>query len=391
LLIVAGFARIRTESVGFKEIAMDSGMSVFEPRYIITHQMLKSIGSIEGSREMVENAAIVPAFEVQFRREALNRTVHHGTHLEGNELSKEQAAQVMGVGETLAERAAQKAGIIGRDRDVQEVINYRRVVEWIDELGVKGRQTIVPSEQLLKDIHDIVTYRILPEDQRGQYRQVEVVLKNSRTGEVTFRPPTYLEVNQQMQQFFRWLLSLEGKQHHPVLRAGITHYELVRIHPFTDGNGRTARAMAMLILYLEGYDVKRFFSLDEYFDKDATEYYKALQSVGQGEEYDLTFWLEYFTRGLSIELDRVKQQVLRLSRDLQLKTKIGKQVALSERQIKILEMMQRNSGRAVSADLELLLPMVSVDTILRDLKSLMKKGLIRKKGQTKGAFYQLAS
>jgi Fic family protein len=370
---------------------MANGIIVFEPRYIITHQILKNIGQIEAAKEIVENAALVPAFEAQFRQEALNRTVHHGTHLEGNELTKEQAEQVMGVGETLAEQAAVRAGIIGRDRDVQEVINYRRVVEWIDQLGVKGRETIIASEQVMKDIHDIIAYRILPEDQRGAYRQVQVILKNSRTGEVTFRPPPALEVPYQLQEFFNWLTSLSGKQHHPVLRAGITHYELVRIHPFTDGNGRTARAIAMLLLYLEGYDVKRFFSLEEYFDKDSSEYYKALQSVGELEAYDLTYWLEYFTRGLAVELDRVKHQVLRLSRDLQLKTKMGKQVALSERQIKILEVMQKNGGKIVSGDLEKVLPMVSVDTILRDLKDLMKKGLIKKRGQTKGAFYMLAS
>jgi Fic family protein len=364
---------------------------VFEPRYIITHAILKYIGQIEAAKEIVENAAIVPAFEAQFRLDALKRTVHHGTHLEGNELSLEQAERVIGVGETMAERAAERAGIIGRDRDVQEVINYRRVMEWIDDLGIKGRETVLPNEQLIKDIHGIVAYRILPENQRGQLRQVQVVLKNSRTGEVTFKPPTPEEVPGQLRQFFDWLNSPQGKLHHPVLRAGITHYELVRIHPFTDGNGRAARAMAMLLLYLEGYDVKRFFSLEEYFDKEAGEYYQALQSVGQFEAYDLTYWLEYFTKGLAIELDRVKHQVLRLSRDLQLKTKMGKQVALSERQIKILEVMQKNGGQAVSAELEKVLPMVSVDTILRDLKDLIKKGLIKRRGETKGAFYQLVN
>ena len=364
-------------------------MPAYEPRYIITHQMLRNIGSIEGAREIVENAALVPQWEAQFRAEALNRTVHHGTHLEGNELSKEQAERVVFVNENLAELAAQKAGIVGRDRDVQEVINYRRVIDWIDKLGQVGRESVVPSEQILRDIHDIVSYRILPEDQRGKYRQVQVVIRNSRTGEVSFRPPAPEAVANDLQAFFKWLNSLEGKQHHSVIRAGITHYELVRIHPFTDGNGRTARAIAMLALYLENYDVKRFFSLEEYFDRNATDYYRALQSVGEGEAADLTYWLEYFTHGLAVELDQVKQQVLKLSRDLQLKTKMGAQVALSERQIKIMEVMQQNGGRIVSSELEKILPMVSVDTILRDLKDLLKKGLIRKRGQTKGAYYEI--
>lgn len=362
---------------------------MYEPRYLITHQILKHIGSIEAGREVVENAALVPAWEAKFREEALSRNVHHGTHLEGNELSKEQAERVIIMGETLAEPAAEKAGIVGRDRDVQEVLNYRQVLQWIDELGVKGRDKIIFNEKLLKDIHDLVAYRILPETERGHYRQAQVVVKNSRTGETSFRPPPHIEVPFQTVDFFRWLNSDSGKQHHSVLRAGIAHYELVRIHPFTDGNGRAARAFALLVLYTEGYDVKRFFSIEEYFDKNASEYYKALQSVGEGEAYDLTYWLEYFTRGLAIELDKVKQQVLKLSRDIHLKTKIGHQVALSERQIKILETMQQNGGQIVSSDLEEILPMVSIDTILRDLKDLIRKGIIKKRGRTKGAFYKL--
>lgn len=366
-------------------------MPAFEPRYIITHQMLRNIGAIEAAREVIENAALVPAWEAQFRKEALSRTIHHGTHLEGNELSKEQAERVILVNETLAEVAAQKAGIIGRDRDVQEIINYRRTMEWIDQLGLAGRNSTSPSEKLLKDIHSIVAYRILPDEQRGVYRQAEVVVKNSRTGEISFRPPPVEAVPAELSAFFAWLNSVGGKVHHAVIRGGVTHYELVRIHPFTDGNGRTARAMAMLSLYLEGYDVKRFFSLEEYFDRHAPAYYQALQSVGQGEAYDLTFWLEYFTHGLAVELDRVKHQVLRLSRDIQLKSKIGAQVALSERQIKILETIQANGGRGVTTDLEKVLPMVSVDTILRDLKDLLKKGLLKKRGRTKGAYYEMVT
>jgi Fic family protein len=364
---------------------------MFDPRYIITHTILRNIGSIEASREVVDNAPLVPQYEVQFRQDALKRTVHHGTHLEGNELSAEQAERLIILGETQAEPAAAKAGIVGRDRDVQEIINYRRVMEWIDQLGRTKTTNQLLNDKTLQDLHAMVVYRILPLEQRGVYRKVQVVVKNSQTGEVSFRPPPAVEVPFLIEGFFEWLNSETGRQHHPVLRAGITHYELVRIHPFADGNGRTARALAMLLLYLEGYDVKRFFSMEEYFDRNAGEYYTALQSVGEKEAYDLTYFLEYFTYGLAVELDKVKQKVLKMSRNMHLKNTMGKQIALSDRQIKILEGMQQKGGRAVSSDLEGLLPEVSVDTILRDLKDLVKKGLIKKRGRTKGAFYELSS
>jgi len=362
---------------------------MYEPTYTITQTILKNIGQIEGSREVIEHAALVPAWEAQFRKDALWRTVHHGTHLEGNELSKEQAERIVEVEATTPDAAASQAGVVARERDVQEIINYRKVMEWIDQIGTSQKETTQITADVLKQIHQLTTERLLPESEQGDYRKVSVVIKNSRTGEISYRPPLFVEIPYQVDEFFSWLNSKQSREQHTLLRAGITHYELVRIHPFTDGNGRTARAVALLLMYLEGYDVKRFFSLEEYYDDNPSEYYQSLQSVSASEAYDLTIWLEYFTKGLAIELDRIKQQVLKLSKDEQLKTRIGHQVALSERQIKILESMKKHGGRISSSDLEDILPLISVDTILRDLKDLTLKGLIKKKGHTKGAYYIL--
>ncbi len=362
---------------------------MYEPKYSISQKILRQVGLIEGSKEVIEHAALVPAWEVQFRKEALERTIHHGTHLEGNSLSKEQANRVVAVEATRVEAVAEEAGITAKDRDIQEVINYRKAMTWIDQIKQNRNQQVVLDAALLKEIHKLSMERLLSAEEQGVYRQVQVVVKNSKTGEVSYRPPLSVEVPFQVEEFFEWFNSPQALEHHPVLRAGIAHYELVRIHPFVDGNGRAARAMALLSLCLQGYDIKRFFSLEEYYDQNPEEYYRALQSASNDEELDLTTWLEYFTKGLAIELDKIKQKVLALSKDVQLKAKVGYQVALSERQIKILEAIQKQNGKIISSDLESVLPMVSVDTILRDLKDLVSKGLLKKKGQTKGSYYLL--
>ena len=173
---------------------------------------------------------------------------------------------------------------------------------------------------------------------------------------------------------------------HPVLKAGIIHYELVRIHPFVDGNGRMSRACATLSLFLDAYDIKKFFSLEEYYDRDAAHYYEALKSAGEG---DLTGWLSYFTEGLAIELTRIKEKVQRLSTDIRLKEKLGgKQVFLSEREMEIMEFIEKN-GYLQNQQFETLFPKISEDTILRDLKDLTEKNLITKVGKTKAARYVL--
>ena len=166
------------------------------------------------------------------------------------------------------------------------------------------------------------------------------------------------------------------------------HYELVRIHPFIDGNGRVARALSTLILFLEGYDIRKFFSLEEYFDSVATQYYEALQSV-EKEKGNLTNWLEYFTEGLAIELSKIKDKVEKISIDGNLKKKLGKQIMLSDRQLKIIEYIQE-AGYLQNQAFKTLFPMVSEDTILNELKELLKTKIIKKKGKTKGAKYVMA-
>ena len=164
---------------------------------------------------------------------------------------------------------------------------------------------------------------------------------------------------------------------------------MVRIHPFLDGNGRVARALSTLILFLEGYDIRKFFSLEEYFDSQATNYYRALQSVEKSGG-DLTFWLEYFTEGLAIELSKIKEKVEKISVDGKLREKLGgKPLLLTDRQLKIVEYIQKTGylqNRAFSG----LFPMVSEDTILNELKGLVKTGIIKKHGITKGARYVMS-
>lgn len=363
---------------------------MFQPHYTISNNLLKYVGRIEACKEIITNAPLVPAWEARFRDDARLRTVHFGTRVEGNELTKEQAAALMlASGTGSPENLAEQVGVIARPRDIQEVINYREVLRWIDEWGRYTGKRIEYTEHLLKSLHSLTVRNLLPIDQVGTYRNAQVVIRSATDGQVVFRPPMFLQVPKLLTELFSWLNELKNLEVHPVIRAGIAHYELVRIHPFIEGNGRTARAFSLLILYAEGYDIKKLFSIEEYFDNDIDGYYRALQSVQQSASLDMTYWLEYFCFGLAIELDRVKQQVQKLSQDAKLKERLGGiQIALSERQIAILEMLQLKKS-ATTGDIQKILPLISADTILRDLKDMMRKGLLKKEGVTKGVVYYL--
>lgn len=359
---------------------------MYRPLFTITNKILKNIGLIEAAREVIVNAPLVPVYTMKFRKEALTRTVHYGTHLEGNELSLAQAARVL-----------EGKEVVARDRDVQEVINYRKVMQFLDETAAlrkkkEGRKSWRYTQRMVKKIHFLVCDRIIGDDQRGNYRQSQVILRESRTGEIFFRPPPAIEVGYLMEDFVDWLNLKSAREIHPVLRAGIAHYVLAAVHPFVEGNGRTSRAFATLILFAEGYDIKRFFALEEYFDRDAASYYQALfeassQSDDLGER-DLTPWLDYFTGVMATELTRTKEKIKGLSLDLKIKGRIGTQVALNERQVRLMEYLEERK-RLATGEACRLIPEYSEDTILRDLNYLAQKGIVKKVGKTKGARYVL--
>lgn len=353
---------------------------MYIPKYKVSNKILMNIGSIEASKEVIENAPLVPSFEKQFQNDANLRTIHHGTHIEGNDLTLYQTKKIL-----------EGADVYARARDIQEVINYRNVTTLTEELSVKRGKY---ETDMLCDIHRATVDKIIVPDKVGVFRKTEVVIKEEGSGRVIFSPPPHIEVPHLLEDFFEWLNDEEAREIHPIIRAGIAHYILVAIHPFVEGNGRTVRAFSTLMLMREGYDVKKFFSLEEHFDTDPGDYYEAIgvvdrQSPNIGNR-DVTPWLEYFTHVVAIELTKIKDKVRKLSIDTRLKVKFGEQIALSERQMRLIEYIS-DQGAGGMSELKKVLPMVSEDTILRELRDLLLKGILKKTGTTKASKYVIAS
>lgn len=346
---------------------------MLSPKYTITNAMLKYITQIETAKEIVENSPLVPYWERQFREEKALRQVHHSTKLEGNMLSLDEVERVLDGQQVTAKR-----------REVQEVINYRKVVEYLNTYNNEHHASI--SEDTIFTIHSIIVENILPIEWSGRYRSANVVIQASDTKQVTHRAPEFEHVPGMMKELIDWVNDSTTKDVHPVLKSGIFHAVFAKIHPFVEANGRTGRAAATLLLYLDGYDIKKFFSLDEYYDQDPMGYYLALQSV-EDVNGDMTQWLEFFSEGLAVELERVKQRVLEMSREYKVRKSKG-QIALNERQERILRYLEDHK-QIRNQDWRELIPDVSDDSILRDMKDLMDKDLVVKKGKTKAAYYEL--
>ena len=166
---------------------------MYQPKYTITNKMLKHIGIIEASKQIVDHAPLLPYYEKKFRDDALTRAVHHGTHIEGNELNFSQAERVM-----------QGESVVARERDIQEVINYRKAMELISELHT-GKEKEQVDEELLFRLHAITVHRVLDPEKCGVFRKNQVVVRNSHSGEVTFRPPAVDVVPEQIADFIAFI------------------------------------------------------------------------------------------------------------------------------------------------------------------------------------------
>ncbi len=344
---------------------------MLNPNFRYTNKIVRLLTKISASREIILNSPLIPKWEVTLRREAIIRSAHSSTSIEGNRLSLDQVSDLAFGREVTAIR-----------KDKQEVLNYLKVLENLDRV-TKGDKI---TEKDILNIHRMLTEDTLenPSD-CGTYRNRYVVVGNRITGEIIFRPPENEEVPGLVKDLVEWVNSEETKELDSILVAGIAHYEFVRIHPFVDGNGRTARALATLILYLRGFDTKQFFCLDDYYDSDRPAYYRALQSVDQ-RTWDLTDWLEYFAEGVAISIDAVKERVVRLSSERLRKAKRG-QIALSERQMQIVEFIN-TAGKITSGDIQRMFK-ISRQAAHKEIKALIELEVIKSQGEGRATYYVL--
>jgi len=294
---------------------------LFNPKYIITPKINKALVEIERVRGFLDAIKLKDDWIADMQKKALILESHHSTHIEGTALSLEQAKSIL---------EGKKVRGINRD-DEKELLNYKKAMGFISEY--LGKDDPV-SEGIIREVHKILVKGVRGENaDPGNYRKIQNYVVNSRTREVIYTPPGALDVPHLMREFVEWINKTEDVS--PILVAGIAQFQFVHIHPFIDGNGRTARLLSTLILYKTGYDFKRLFTISEYYDKDRPLYYQAIQTV-RNSNMDMTLWLEYFVDGLRSQMAEIQtkgEQLIKQDSQLQKIKKIG----LNKRQEKAVK------------------------------------------------------
>jgi Fic family protein len=327
------------------------------PRFTISHRLNQGIAYIERARGFLEAVQFSDAWMREMSARALLLEAHHSTHIEGTHLTLAEAAQVF-AGHTPPRANAD---------DVQELLNYRDAFSLVTGYLQSGAPI---SEALIREIHQRLVKNVRGDQARpGQYRLGQNYVANSLTGEIIYTPPPPGEVPGLMQELVAWLN--QPGEIHPILVSGIAQFQLVHIHPFMDGNGRTSRLLSTLCLYRAGYDFKRLFTLSEYYDRDRDAFYAAIQGARQAD-LDLTGWLEYFVSGLATQLIEIQA---RGKRAVQLDDSI-RAYRLGSRQTAVLQYLLTHPTVTIQ-DFERLCPNVTRRTLQRDLEDLLARGLLR--------------
>jgi Fic family protein len=312
---------------------------MFDPKYNLTDSIVASLTAIAEAKAVIERAKILPQQELRLRRAALARMTHSSTAIEGNNLELYQVEAL------LAHKKVDAA-----ERDIHEVQNYLNAMRYIEKVVTEKRPL---TEKVVLHIHRLVTTKTLPADESGNYRKGPVYVVRRRLGQpvqVMYTGPEAAQVPSLMTNLITWMHESEPKAVHPAIVAGIVHQEIAAIHPFTDGNGRTARALATLILYQRGYDFRRLFALEDYYNEDRPSYYAAI-NIGKNyteRRTDFTPWLEYFVRGFENEIIEVKNMVASLAAK-GIGKQSGQQVFLDKDQLKIIDFIE-HVGRITTKD-----------------------------------------
>lgn len=266
----------------------------FNPNYKITQEILERLTKIESVRGMFAGASISPVLMASLKNSAKFDSTHYSTKIEGNRLTRKEVEDAI-----LNQKAHEN-----RQRDSAEVNAYYKAIDYIEKC-LASQESF--SEKLIQRTHDLV------ERIKSGYRDGQNAIYDNTSGYIVYMPPEAKDVPILMHELVEWVNT--DTQTPRVIIAALVHYQFVTIHPYYDGNGRTARLLTSFLMHKFGYGLKGIYSLEEYYANDLCGYYEALAAHEHHNYYegrecaDLTKWIDYFVRGVADVFEKIQIQV----------------------------------------------------------------------------------
>lgn len=335
---------------------------MLNPKFTLTPKLLTNLTEIERFYGQLEGIRIPQQLQLNLERTNLIQSSYASNSIEGNPLSVGEVTNLI-----LNDR-------VPSNRSEKEILNYFSILRQLDK-----KRADPFNLSLILNLHkDLLTG--VDDKIKGQIRNVPIIVGKRKDDQqilIKHNPPFHdrIAIAKALNDLTEWISLTETS---PILSAGIFHHEFVYLHPFEDGNGRVCRLLTALILLSHGYQINKYFVLDDYYDIDRELYSDSLHSADLGNK---TTWLEYFTDGVKYSLQSA------LARVQEGITKLSLNIRPSPREQQALE-IARQYKEITSADLVRELK-ISRQQAFNLLKSLSEKGFLDKKGTTKNSFYVL--
>lgn len=273
---------------------------MFNPKYTISGQLLANIKRIAEIITGLNNQRFSGVVLAELEKRAREISAFSSTSIEGNPLPLTDVRRIL----------KNKPEYI-RDSE-KEVLNYNKALVELNNLMEKISQPF--DLPLILKIQKTVTEDLIEKHRSGKLREEPVFVNNPKTRQVVYLPPDHTEVPTLMRDLMDYVLNNENKVDALIL-AGIFHKQFVVIHPFIDGNGRTARLAMKVLLAKMGLNTFNLFSFENYYNQNVSKYFQTVGLAGNyyeiKDKIDFTAWLEYFTDGIIDELLRVQKLLSR--------------------------------------------------------------------------------
>lgn len=341
---------------------------MFKPKFVITNKLLENIKRINLLVNDLNRRRFPKPILVEFLKNAEATSTHASTSIEGNPLPLTDVKQII----------KNRPEYI-RDSE-REVLNYNTILKKINEKIEKGSINI--TLDLILSIHREITDKLLPVFKSGKLRSEPVFVNNPILRKTIYWPPDHSDVVSLINDLINFV-DTNKKIIDSLILAGIFHKQLVIIHPFTDGNGRTTRLLTKILMAAMGLNTFNLFSFENYYNQNISRYFTMVGVKGNYYEIyktiDFTEWLEYFTDGIIDELLRVGKILPKIN--------INPQTRLLPYHNKILKFIQ-NKGFITDDDYSKLVDRAKATRRL-DFNKLISLKLIERKGKGKQTHYKL--
>jgi len=341
---------------------------MFNPKYTITHALLQNIKRIYSLVQGLNQRSFPDVVLVELQKVAEAVSTYASTSIEGNPLPLTDVKAVL---KNKPENV--------RDSE-REVLNYNEILKEINRKLERGPVPVTP--ELILTIQKKVTHKLLPAYQAGKLRADAVFVNDPRERKTIYWPPDAKDVPTLVGELIQFINANKNKID-PLILAGLFHKQMVIIHPFMDGNGRTTRLITKILLADMALNTFNLFSFENYYNQNVTRYFETVGVKGNYydivEEIDFTDWLEYFTGGIIDELLRVEKTLPGIV--------ISPQAQLRPYHQKLIEFI-RQKGFITDRDYAALVDRAKPTRRL-DFNKLIELGLIVRQGKGKNTYYVL--